>query len=196
MTKDAISIDIETLGTTPGDVILSIGAVKFDPTAGIQSYEDLVTDYIKISIDMKDSIKDGFKVDADTLMWWLSQSREAQQATFVKDGVTPGQSCYELYDWITKAGAIPLSFYKVWSNGANFDAPMTEAYFKKLEMPIPWKYGNVRCYRTITKLFDYNELLVPPNRIKHDCLSDAVYQAQVLQAIVAYNPGLEKKISK
>jgi hypothetical protein len=200
MTKDAISLDLETLGTTPGDVIVSIGAVRFDPTVGIQSYDDLAKDSIKLSIEVSNSLAQGFKINGDALTWWLNQSKEAQAATFVKTGLSSaGGACMDLLDWMNGfgvLGSLPLDRYKIWSNGANFDAPMMEAYYKELGLSIPWKYSNVRCYRTLLKTFDYNQFNVPVNTLKHDCLADAIYQAQVIQAVVEYNPNLKTRISK
>ena len=72
-----LMLDLETLGTTPGCVVLSIGAVEFD-LDGIKSE-------FRAHIDVDSSTALGLKVDARTVMWWLDQSKEAQNALLQAD---------------------------------------------------------------------------------------------------------------
>ena len=76
-----IMIDLETLGTTPGSVILSVAAVPFVRGPGsTRSRRRANAFYAKISL--KDSLRRGFSVDADTLVWWMGQNRAAQDKAF------------------------------------------------------------------------------------------------------------------
>ena len=75
-----IMVDLETLGTTPGSAILSIGACVFneakeDP-APIASYWAGDNNYYR-NIDLLDSTFRGLTVDPRTSKWWSEQSIEA-----------------------------------------------------------------------------------------------------------------------
>ena len=65
-------LDIEALGSKPGSVILSIGAVKF---AGGKILHEFYR-----RIDPQSCIDAGLKIDVDTVMWWMKQSKEARDA--------------------------------------------------------------------------------------------------------------------
>ena len=66
-----IMVDLETLGTAPGSVILSIGAVRFDVEKGL-------LDEFYVNIDVESSQRLGLTIDGDTVMWWLKQSDAAR----------------------------------------------------------------------------------------------------------------------
>lgn len=63
-------LDLETLGTRPGSVITSIGAVKF--AAG------QITSDFYVRIDMQSSVEAGLVIDPATLLWWLQRSEKAR----------------------------------------------------------------------------------------------------------------------
>lgn len=182
-----VMIDLETLGKKAGCVIASIGAVRFDPRAGVQSSEKLLEDSFKRVIALPESIEQGFHVDGSTIEWWMNQSKEAQLSTFGMDlkKHRPDTAVADLKGWFDRDDFI-------WGNGANFDIPILEAYFDHFIMNYPWRYTKVRCFRTVKALLPFNEVSVPNNPIKHDCLTDSVYQAQVLQAIYAANPNIKE----
>lgn len=56
-----VMIDTETLGRTPGSVVRSVAAVEFDPQTGETGRQKVW------KIDLADSIRYGFKVEASTL---------------------------------------------------------------------------------------------------------------------------------
>ena len=68
-----VMIDIETLGTDPGSVILSIGAVEFDLKTGKTGEEFYQW------IDLESSSNKGFSVSAGTIKWWMMQNKKARQ---------------------------------------------------------------------------------------------------------------------
>ncbi len=182
-----VMVDLETLGKKAGCVIASIGAVRFDPRAGVQSSEELLKDSFKRIISIPDSISQEFKVDGSTIEWWMNQSKEAQESTFGENlpKYLSSEAIGDLQNWFNKNDFI-------WGNGANFDIPILEAYFDAFFANYPWKYAKVRCFRTAKAMLPFAGASVPNNPIKHDCLTDAVYQAQVLQAIYAANPNIKE----
>ena len=189
MSADHISIDIETLGIKPGSVIASIGAVVFDPKAGVQTAEELLKNSIKIIIDIRSSIALGMGVSGDTISWWMQQSDAARNATFnpkdKKELKSPSHAVESLRFFINK---IEKPF--VWGNGANFDITLLESLMDEVNLSYPWRYTKVRCLRTLRAVSPFSYLDMPNNEMAHDCLADAIYQAQNIQLIAEKNPTL------
>ena len=80
-----VSIDIETLGTAPGSVILTIGAVAFNRHGLIPERNGILgTFYQRIDLDY--SLRAGLTVDASTLRWWFSQPQATQDEVFDPGG--------------------------------------------------------------------------------------------------------------
>lgn len=166
-----IMLDIETLGTAPGSVILSIGAVQFD--------EFRVTKRFSVHIDVQDSVKNGGRIDALTVLWWLGQSKEAQQALLDAKCVSLEQALNDLtaaFDWAGK---------NVWCNGAAFDFPILKSNFEFLNKKAPWAYYNEMDMRTVKGILGkvmWRSIEVKP-ALAHDALADAEAQAKTLQAV-------------
>jgi hypothetical protein len=199
MELEHVMVDIETLGTRPGDVVASIGAVLFNPFAGVQSTKELRANGFKVTIDVCDAIRQGMAVQGETLLWWLNQSEAARQATFLDKNTRKIQSyALALFSdfFKSKPKLEPGEYDKpgtrfVWGNGANFDMTLIEAaYLKSGYKAFPWKYNKIRCFRTFKSNFLYNEDLISGNLLEHDCLEDAIFQAQTVQAICIGNPNV------
>lgn len=172
-----LMLDLETLGTTPGCVVLSIGAVEFD-LDGIKSE-------FHAHIDVDSSTALGLKVDARTVMWWLDQSKEAQNALLQADPFPIHDvldALSDTFDW---------KDLKVWANGASFDFPILEAVYKAAHRTVPWKYYNQMDFRTMKNLVpngSYELLRVRPGTA-HDALDDARSQALTLVNIINWING-------
>lgn len=163
-----VMLDLETLGTRPGDAILSIGAAIIDPGNGIKS-----TFYV--TIDSESCKAAGLRAQKSTLEWWAKQSAEARAAAF-KGELSLQSGLTQFSMWIPKGNVL------VWGNGAGFDQPLLEAAYRAMKMDIPWKFWNARCYRTIKSMFPVEERA--REGVHHNALSDAMHQAFVLQDIV------------
>lgn len=179
-----IMLDTETLGTTADAVILSIGAVKFDLASN--KVDD--TGFYA-SVDIESNLAFGRRIQEDTLLWWLKQDAAAQHV-FHEVKTALSESLAELSDWIGSDD------YTVWSNGADFDLPMLAHAFNQAGMDVPWKFWNSRCFRTYKNLPGAKGIRLPAEGIKHNALSDALQQAQTVQAIHAAIFGSDIKNSK
>jgi hypothetical protein len=146
MAFDHVEIDLETLGTLPGSVILSIGAVLFDPTKPVE--ECLGKEFYCV-VSKADSLAHGMSFSQDTLDWWMKQSPEARQVLTDADS---DEKADMLEDALGMLSQFITPNMKVWSNGANFDQPLLEVAYSKIGQPIPWKYYNSRCHRTVLSL--------------------------------------------
>jgi len=168
-------LDIETLGVTPGAIILSIGAVEFD--------ESNLGNVFHMGINYEDSVRLGMHVDASTAMWWISQEEAAQAGilhiTWNANGLKHVLLAFSeaFKDWKNK---------RLWCNGAAFDIPIMAAAHKKVDMIVPWRYSNEMDMRTVKGLVGKTtwEQFKEAPTVAHDGLADAISQARTLQRVL------------
>lgn len=167
-----IMLDLETLGTKPGCVIASIGAVKFNST---QIYRKFYK-----TIDCQTALDVGFTVDWSTIKWWFKQNSKAVNELIETPGGNIKDVLLEFYDWCKKdSGKI-----EIWGNGADFDIPILQAAYDKLKLVSPWGPFQGRCYRTIKNL--YPQVQKVSQGTAHNALDDAINQARHLAHIMKY----------
>jgi len=169
---DNIMLDLETLGTTPGSVILALAAVPFDH-AGVYTKDAL---YLKFSAMHAGAF--GFRTNLLTQMWWDKQSPEARHEAF-SGTLTPLDLVESLTKYLEDSPDV-----KVWGNGANFDNVLVAAYYEKLDRKLPWKYSNDRCYRTLKNITPLRFLTNKPT-VAHNAFYDA--EAQAKNCVAALN---------
>lgn len=175
-----VMIDLETLGTKPGAVILSIGAVAFDPDTG--RVGGLGHQFHKI-ISLPSALKVGLKVEADTVKWWARQSPEAQRTLWaaLSNGHDIRATLDNFAGWL-KAISDGREV-RVWGNGATFDNIILEAAYQACGLERPWGDYADRCFRTLK---DSAKHLEPTREgTHHNALDDAVHQAKWACAIIA-----------
>ena len=163
-----IMLDLETMSTASNAAIISIGAVKF-------SINDGIKDTFYINVSLESSMAQGLSVDAQSMMWWIKQSKEARE----KLSESPMDLTYAL-DAFTSW--IDGEKYMMWGNGATFDNVILSNAYKAVGFKQPWSYRNDSCYRTMKNMFDAPFLLREP-LTPHNALDDAKYQALHLIAI-------------
>lgn len=172
-----VMVDLETLGRRAGCVIVSIGAVKFDPKTG---FVDTNASFYR-AITVESAMRYGLRVDPDTLRWWMRQSNEAR-AVFDDPSATSIQAALvEFAEWVDEEGE--YDNVKMWGNGASFDNPILAAGFEAVDIIQPWHFWNDRCYRT--KKAEHREVPFNPVGLAHHALDDAVSQAHHLCDIFA-----------
>lgn len=167
--------DLETWGTRPGALIISIGATKFDENGpyGEPFY---------MRINPKSSMDAGFLIDADTILWWMRQSDEAraelQKASSPVNFVLDGFSAWCDAPFIS-AGYAANPNLELWGNGANFDNAILKSAYDKLNLEAPWDFWNDRCYRTMKAMYPHIKM---PKRVgtHHNALDDAISQVSHL----------------
>ena len=163
-------IDMETMAVSPNAVVLSLGAVHFNPYSG--GYGDKI--YFKIDLDDQDKL--GREIDPKTLEWWSRQDPAIMEEAFSEDGRIPlvdAMDQFQKFSWGCDA---------FWSHGATFDLVIIENIFRQLGKPLPWNYWQLRDTRT---LFDLGFDPDMPQGSKHDALQDAIRQAVGVQNIYA-----------
>ena len=184
-----VMLDLETLGTHPGDVILSVGAVPFNYSCGNTDKPfPLPECYEKISI--ADSITNRLNIDPDTAAWWAKQDPAVRDEAFsgivgVRD-VLSGFAGY-----LRELGDID-SIY-IWGKGADFDPIMLAAAYDALQLQLPWKFRNVRCFRTLAALFP--QVTHEYIGTKHSAIDDARNQARHAEKIFQHIEEMNETVS-
>lgn len=176
-----IMLDLETLGTRPGAIILSIALVRFSDEACVQ---------VNLDIEMQRAL--GMHSDPATEQWWSTQSAEAWHAATVNP-LQVVQALDYVTSWLAWAARDTGSLSPlIWCHGATFDAPLLTALYDKIGRKTPWHFADVRDTRTLYDLAGVNvkEFAVPP---PHIALNDAIGQTRAANAalrIIAGNRGL------
>lgn len=171
MGADHIMIDIESLDTSPNCVILTIGAVRFDPK-GMGVVEKLeLRPLIEEQTEKYNRV-----INEDTLRWWSGQSEEALDEAMGDWGRISFRECMEtLYKFCWNRRAI-------WSNGAGFDIVAMESAWRNLDSRIPWPYYTVRDTRTLYEIAGVNlKDKKYGTKTTHKAVEDAEHQAIVVQ---------------
>ena len=100
-----IMIDIETLGTGPGAVVLTIGAIRFDPFADDRESVDLENKKINMDVFYRRVDPESFTwpsafIHDATLEWWSKQAPEVREEAFTEvDRVSIADAMRDLYKW-------------------------------------------------------------------------------------------------
>ena len=170
----AIMIDLETIGLVPECVILSCGAIAFEPRTNTV-YNDTGTTWWP---SLEEQRELGRLEDPRTIEWWTNQAPEAQATSWAvpeeeRIGLTKFYD--DLRNWMSTNDQ-PYKMRKVWSNGAGFDIAILENLFRMLKADPPWAYWNIRDTRTVWDLTP--SVKQGQNLLAHDALSDATEQAE------------------
>jgi len=163
-----LMVDMETMAVSPNAVVLSLGAVHFDP------YQNGYTDSIYFRIDLDDQDRLGREIDPNTIDWWARQDPKIMEEAFSPD------NRISLVDGIDQFHKFAWGCDAFWSHGATFDLVILENIYKQLNKALPWNYWQLRDTRT---LFDLGWDPEMPKGNKHDALQDAIRQSIGVQNI-------------
>jgi hypothetical protein len=158
-------IDLETWDTTPSSVILSIGACVIGPNP----IED-PTFYLELNPETQS----GRSTSQDPMDWWAKQGNCPCYGTF---GLHDALGL--LSDYLTQLAERPI----VWCKGTDFDTAILAHAYRSFGEQAPWRYSDVRDFRTIKKMFEESMVTARQNPNPHNALADAVYQAEELHVL-------------
>ena len=139
-------IDLETLGTRPNALMLTIGAIRFDPFADNANtpLDKMDTFYRRVSLESFDTLD--HTVDDATLEWWGKQADDVREEAFAEEDRQPiDKVLLDFYRWV---GTVD----NIWANGSGFDCSIIEHFCREVKQGIPWDYWKVRDARTIYAL--------------------------------------------
>lgn len=178
-----VMVDLETMSTQSNAAIVSIGACWFNPDT------QQVGHPFHVAVDLNSSIEIGSHIDGDTVRWWLQQSAEAREAIARPDGQVINTALRDFALYLH--GVAPASDVRVWGNGADFDLPILSNAYRACLLPVPWRYYNGRCFRTLRKL--HPEVQAPVfTGVEHNAADDAQHQAEHAIAILRAIDGQRK----
>lgn len=162
-------IDLETLGTTPDCVVLTIGGVKFNPNEISPSYQDF---YYRFEVN--EQLDKNRQVDQSTLDWWQQQDPEVMQEALGDGNRTPVLEVLQaLNRWCVGVDTF-------WCQGPVFDIAILENMFRQYDHHIPWAFWRIRDSRTLFGIMPKD----PRKEIEfaaHNALEDCRIQAQCVQ---------------
>lgn len=163
MSNVHIMIDLETMATSKDAAIVAIGAVAIRTDGHVEAtlYE---------AVSLESSVKHGGTISPNTVMWWLQQSKSAQQALYERPAL-------HILEALTSLAAFIRSFpsCQVWSNAASFDLTILEGYYARVGATLPWSYRDAMCYRTLKNLCP--DVAIVRSGDQHNALDDALSQA-------------------
>ena len=163
-------VDLETMAVTPRAVVLTLGAVHFNP------YGNGYGDKLYLRFDLDDQDKLNREIDPNTLDWWANQDPKVMEEAFSPDDRVP------LKDAMDQFHKFAWGCDAFWAHGSLFDIAILEDLYRQIEKPVPWQYWQIRDTRTI---FDLGWNPDMPQASKHDALQDAIRQSVGVQNIYA-----------
>jgi len=169
-----IMIDIETLGTKPGSVIVAIGAMAFDP------FTSQIGERFYLDIDAHDAQKRGLTIDVGTFFFWLGQTEEAKGVLLRTKRVPLDQALHSLTQWLQgQQSRCSNSTQWLWANSPDFDLVLLEAAYRTIGLEAPWTHRNRMDLRTLIQLTGASALKSPLS-VQHHALWDAHNQIEVV----------------
>jgi hypothetical protein len=172
-----IMIDIETLATGPNAVILTIGALRFDPYSddtGVDVH-DMRHFYCRIdpgSFDYPEA-----EINEDTLAWWAKQPQRIQDEAFGEgvDRLDVKTALDQLFSFCRPCD-------RIWANGPAFDIVIIESAAKRLGVQLPWNFWQIRDCRTMFRLMPERD----QRSNNHNALDDCYLQTIKLQKVLKH----------
>ena len=165
-------IDMETLGVRPDAVMLSLGAVFFNPNNGESGPE------FYANVDPRSCQKLGMSISVSTIDWWVQQGYETYKMTRHDPKPVPvDMVLLQFQSWIDSNKKCP----ELWSNGDSFDNSILEAACYLCELPFPTTFRNRRDVRTLVALgkhagLNHNQPGFKKGMTVHHALDDAKFQ--------------------
>lgn len=166
-------IDIETLGSSPGCSIISIGAIPFEFDSIIDESK-----WFLLTIDLQSCIDSGLTIENNTLAWWLNENPKLltdilkdPHKTSIHDGICKLKRYINIHC---------NKLYSPWSKGSAFDIPILNYAAKKCNVQLFNGLINERCARTYMSL---DSTIKVDNPYKHNPLSDCLTQIKTIQLI-------------
>ena len=135
------TIDLETLSTKPDAVLLTIGAIKFDPFTTDPPYNEF---YYRANVDEQTAI--GRHIEEGTLQWWSRQAPEIVEEALSDDNRHP------VKEILTKLNKYLVGVDKIWCQGPVFDIAILENLYRQLGLHWNWAFYNIRDSRTLFSL--------------------------------------------
>lgn len=172
MNKKHFMVDIETLSTAVNTVVLSIGAVEFDPFSG----EILKEFYQELRLqDQNDR-----KIDQGTVAWWIKQVAEYPERAkiFLGENKAPVRNALLLLEDFLGESQVSNNANKkcIWACDPDFDCAILDNLYKEYKLKTPWQYYETRSVRTVRELAKIHSIGLPEFVKSHNAIDDCKRQ--------------------
>ena len=166
----AIMLDIETLSFKPESVILTLGAVKFNPFV-----VDDIRDGLYLRLDVDEQVALGREIDESTVEWWGKQLPE------IRDEALTDEGRISLAEFHSQLNKFLVGVDEIWCQGPVFDIGILEHFYRQNGWPRAWHYWQVRDSRTLFGVHgdprDRNSAGL------HNAFEDCLSQAKAVQKV-------------
>ena len=167
----AVMLDLETLGTRPNCVIMTLGAVKFDPFDSDKEFGS----GIYMRMDLEEQLALGRTVDDGTIEWWARQDERVRTEAWEQGDRN------SIQDLKRELNRLLVGVDEIWCQGPVFDIAILEDLYRSQKWGFPWNFWQIRDSRTLFKVVNYR--LESKRDQAHNALLDFVYQAEAVQNI-------------
>jgi hypothetical protein len=175
-----VMLDLETLSTRPESVILTIGAVKFDPWGDDVDAEHGL--YHRVNVDEQLAL--GRHVQEETVQWWGKQPAEVFEEAMGETGrVSLDVMTADLNRFL-------VGVDNIWCQGPAFDIVILENLYRQLIKPTPWQFWQIRDSRTLFGV--HGDPREKDRKAAHNALMDCYYQAIGVQQVYR-QAGVQKR---
>lgn len=183
-----LMIDLETLDTAPTAVVLSIGAVAFDPYGHVLGQQF----YVEFTNFLEQQTNVGRTISPSTVLWWMRQDAAAREVFQPKE--TSPQRCSMMWGLSAFGDFLkenPVN--NVWAKDPDFDVVILRSLYQTNapDIAFPFKYNSGRSVRTIEAMPFARLRDKPPTA--HNALEDAVAQAKAVQEAFADLRALQER---
>ena len=166
-----VMLDLETLSTRPNSVILTIGAVKFDPFGNTIDVDHGL--YYRVNVDEQLALDR--HVLESTVEWWGKQDPEVREEAL-------GEHDRVSLDTMTSSlNRFLVGVENIWAQGPVFDIAILENLYFQLSKPTPWQFWQICDSRTLFKV--HGDPRDKNRQSAHNALMDCYYQADAVQQI-------------
>ena len=173
MSIDAM-VDIETTDVLPSAIVLTVGAVKFNPCSSDEPFDKREW---RLEIDAQDA--KGRTSSDSTMEFWARQPPEVQEAAFGEEGRVPLIKFFEEFNqWIGG------SKY-VWAQHPQFDFIILKDLYGQFDHHYNWPFWAEQDSATLFNLMPVSPLK-GVNKALHNAAEDAYWQAKCVQIAFAH----------
>ncbi len=171
-----VCVDIETMATVPGAVILEIGLVAFGPVMMKRGEMGTGTEF-SVEVALRAVDQQEREMDDDTLFWWVDRMKDGATMPGQHGGQTLRYALEWMCEWARKYVEEDAQW---WAWGTDFDISILNDALRQFDMPAPWKYAKVRCARTLCAVAGVKR----KGEVQHIALEDARQEAvAVMEAL-------------